>query len=200
MRDNTTIVSFDDEPLMLVDPSDNVIGFEEKLNAHKGDGKLHRAFSIFLFNDLGEVLLQRRSELKPLWPGYWSNTCCSHPRRGETLEEATRRRLREELDLSAKLTFLFKFEYQAQFENVGSEHELCSVFVGHVDGRPMPPLTTPPRFRSANGWIVKRSIRGSTASSLAPRHGLQWSGNDYGKISSLNSNYLLELLKPTKPW
>ena len=138
MRDNTTIVSFDDEPLMLVDPSDNVIGFEEKLNAHKGNGKLHRAFSIFLFNDLGEVLLQRRSELKPLWPGYWSNTCCSHPRRGETLEEATRRRLREELDLSAKLTFLFKFEYQAQFENVGSEHELCSVFVGHVDGRPMP--------------------------------------------------------------
>ena len=53
MRDNTTIVSFDDEPLMLVDPSDNIIGFEEKLNAHKGDGKLHRAFSIFLFNDLG---------------------------------------------------------------------------------------------------------------------------------------------------
>ena len=138
MRDNTTIVSFDDEPLMLVDTSDNIIGFEEKLNAHKGRGKLHRAFSIFLFNDMGEVLLQRRSELKPLWPGYWSNTCCSHPRRGETLEQATRRRLREELNLSAKLTFLFKFEYQAQFKNVGSEHELCSVFIGHVNGRPEP--------------------------------------------------------------
>ena len=61
MRDNTTIVSFDDEPLMLVDTSDNVIGFEEKLTAHTGRGKLHRAFSIFLFNDMGEVLLQRRS-------------------------------------------------------------------------------------------------------------------------------------------
>ena len=88
MADTSHIVSFDNEPLMLVDSDDVVIGFEEKAAAHRGNGVLHRAFSIFLFNEQGEVLLQQRSALKPLWPEYWSNTCCSHPRRGESLTQA----------------------------------------------------------------------------------------------------------------
>ena len=175
MSDDITIVSFDDEPLMLVDPSDNVIGFEEKLNAHKGKGKLHRAFSIFLFNNFGEVLIQRRSELKPLWPNYWSNTCCSHPRRGETLEEATRRRLKEELELSATLTFLFKFEYRAQFKDVGSEHELCSVFVGHVDGRPRPSYN-PSEIQECQ-WLACEEVDSWLESDLigtTPWFALEW--------------------------
>lgn len=123
---------------MLVDSNDVVIGYEEKAAAHQGEGQLHRAFSIFLLNDHGEVLLQQRSSLKPLWPMYWSNTCCSHPRKGETLAQSTTRRLREELNLEAPLKYLYKFQYHARYEAFGSEHELCSVFVGLVPGRPEP--------------------------------------------------------------
>ncbi|WP_201246943.1 isopentenyl-diphosphate Delta-isomerase [Halochromatium salexigens] len=126
-------VSFDDEPLILVDREDRVIGHETKVNAHQGDGLLHRAFSIFLFSGDDQVLLQQRSGDKPLWPLFWSNSCCSHPRRGEELQEATHRRLREELAIDAELHFLYKFEYQAGFGALGAEHELCSVYVGKVE-------------------------------------------------------------------
>jgi isopentenyl-diphosphate delta-isomerase len=129
---NHTIVSFDNEPLILVDSEDNVTGYESKLAAHVGAGKLHRAFSIFLFTEDDEVLLQQRSGKKPLWPLYWSNSCCSHPRRGETYEQAVHRRLREELAVDAELEYLYRFEYRAEFSDIGAEHELCSVFVGKV--------------------------------------------------------------------
>ncbi|MBK1705669.1 isopentenyl-diphosphate Delta-isomerase [Halochromatium glycolicum] len=125
-------VSFDDEPLILVDSDDRVIGHETKVNAHLGEGLLHRAFSIFLFSDDDKVLLQQRSGDKPLWPLFWSNSCCSHPRRGEDLEQATHRRLREELAIDAELRYLYKFQYQADFGALGAEHELCSVYVGKV--------------------------------------------------------------------
>jgi isopentenyl-diphosphate delta-isomerase len=94
---------------------------------------LHRAFSLFIFNARGELLLQQRAPGKRLWPGFWSNTCCSHPRRGETLEQAIHRRLDEELGLKCPLQFLFKFQYQAQFDADGAEHELCWVYAGRSD-------------------------------------------------------------------
>ena len=122
-------VSFDDEPLILVDSDDRVVGHLSKADCHSGDGILHRAFSVFLFDDDGRVLLQQRSAEKPLWPLVWSNSCCSHPRRGEELDQAVRRRLREELGILADATFLYKFEYHARYRDVGAEHELCSVFV-----------------------------------------------------------------------
>ncbi|ESQ15160.1 MAG: hypothetical protein N838_09500 [Thiohalocapsa sp. PB-PSB1] len=125
-------VSFDNEPLILVDGDDNVTGYETKINAHIGDGLLHRAFSIFLFTDDDRVLLQQRSGNKPLWPLYWSNSCCSHPRKGETYEQAVHRRLREELALEAELVYLYRFEYRAEFGDLGAENELCSVYVGKV--------------------------------------------------------------------
>ena len=156
MADTSHIVSFDNEPLMLVDSDDVVIGFEEKAAAHRGNGVLHRAFSIFLFNEQGEVLLQQRSALKPLWPEYWSNTCCSHPRRGESLTQATKRRLKEELNLESELTFLFKFEYHAVFNDVGSEHELCSVFVGNVTGRPLPDFN--PTEIADTAWVSVTTV------------------------------------------
>ena len=133
---NDQIVSFDDEKLILVDPQDNILGYETKDVCHNGDGLLHRAFSIFIFNSHGELLLQQRSQEKRLWGLYWSNTCCSHPRKGETYEQATMRRLQEELGLKAPLKFLFKFQYQARFNNKGSENELCSVYVGKCDEPP----------------------------------------------------------------
>jgi isopentenyl-diphosphate delta-isomerase len=129
-------VEGDDEQLILVDGDDREIGFLAKVDAHRGRGTLHRAFSLFVFNGSGELLVQQRSMHKRLWPGCWSNSCCSHPRRGEAMEAAVRRRLREELGLSATMKFLFKFEYQAQFDMCGAEHELCWVYAGRSDALP----------------------------------------------------------------
>jgi isopentenyl-diphosphate delta-isomerase len=122
--------------LILVDSDDHDVGFLSKEECHRGQGVLHRAFSVFLFNAAGEILLQQRSANKPLWPLYWSNTCCSHPRRGETVDEAAPRRVREELGIACTLRYLYKFQYQAPFRNVGSEHELCYVYSGTLSGEP----------------------------------------------------------------
>ena len=130
------IVSNASEQLILVDDHDREIGFKGKSDCHTGSGVLHRAFSIFVFNADNELLLQQRSPTKMLWPGYWSNTCCSHPRRGEKMADAVGRRLHEELGLSAELEFLFKFEYQAQYDSQGAEHELCWVYAGRSAERP----------------------------------------------------------------
>ena len=130
------LVSFDDEPLILVDSQDRPVGFLPKAEAHTGEGVLHRAFSIFLFNPQGEVLMQQRAVGKPLWPLTWSNSCCSHPRRGEEVEAAVHRRLREELGLEARVLYLYKFEYHARYRDVGSEHELCWVYAARTTGEP----------------------------------------------------------------
>ena len=127
------VVSFDDEPLIVVDSDDNVLGHMPKAEAHIGEGVLHRAFSIFLFDGDGNTLLQRRADGKQLWGGYWSNSCCSHPRRGESVDMAAVRRLREELGVNARLSFLYRFEYHARFGEAGSEHEMCSVYAARAD-------------------------------------------------------------------
>lgn len=124
------IVSSESEELILVDGEDRETGTLSKALCHDGDGVLHRAFSVFLFNRAGEVLLQQRSADKRLWPLYWSNACCSHPRKGEDMAQATARRLCEELNVDAKLEFVYKFRYQARFGKAGSENELCWVFLG----------------------------------------------------------------------
>lgn len=134
------VVSFDEEPLILVDEEDNVLGYESKEACHRGEGLLHRAFSVFLIDGRGRLLIQQRSAGKRLWPLYWSNSCCSHPRRGEEQAEAARRRVGEELGVHAPLFFLYQFRYRAAFGDAGAEHELCSVFAGRCDGvvRPNP--------------------------------------------------------------
>ncbi len=129
-------VSFDDEPLIVVDADDNVLGYKSKVACHVGEGILHRAFSVFLFDGRGNVLLHQRAAEKPLWGLYWSNSCCSHPRRGETVDEAAVRRVREELGLETALEFLYRFQYHAPFGEKGSERELCSVYVGRVSEDP----------------------------------------------------------------
>tara|TARA_B100001059_G_C17734097_1_gene527853 strand:+ start:382 stop:951 length:570 start_codon:yes stop_codon:yes gene_type:complete len=138
LNDLNRLVSSEGEELILVDDHDNEIGFRSKFDCHNGDGLLHRAFSVFLFNETGQLLLQRRSEKKRLWPGYWSNSCCSHPRRGESLSVATRRRLDDELNVSTELNLIYHFKYQANFGKVGSEHELCHVFLGNLRGNVHP--------------------------------------------------------------
>jgi isopentenyl-diphosphate delta-isomerase len=127
------IVSSEDECLILVDLNDNETGVLSKAECHDGEGILHRAFSVFLFNQEGKLLLQQRASGKRLWPLFWSNTCCSHPRQGETIEVAAERRLQDELNAHAALEFVFKFSYQAKFEKSGAENELCHVFLGLLD-------------------------------------------------------------------
>jgi isopentenyl-diphosphate Delta-isomerase len=128
------IVSNASEELILVDEHDHELGFRSKGDCHSGHGALHRAFSIFVFNGDNELLLQKRSPTKLLWPNYWSNTCCSHPRRGETMERAVSRRLVQELGFDCPLEFLYKFKYHAQYGAIGAEHEYCWVYYGRYDG------------------------------------------------------------------
>ena len=132
------IVSSEAEELILVDSDDNETGYLSKAECHDGRGVLHRAFSLFLFNEKGELLLQQRSASKRLWPGFWSNSICSHPRRGESMRVATQRRLRDELNIEARLEFVYKFDYRAEFGESGSENELCHVYLGSV-GAPVEP-------------------------------------------------------------
>jgi len=128
------IVSYDNEMLIIVDLYDNEIGTLNKFECHQKNGVLHRAFSIFLFNEQGQLLVQKRSIQKKLWPSFWSNSCCSHPRQGEDILEAAKRRLNDELGLGeVKLEFVYKFSYEAAYKDIGSENELCSVFLGVID-------------------------------------------------------------------
>jgi len=119
-----------EDKILIVDKQDNVLGEEGKAKCHEGDGILHRAFSAFIFNEKNELLLQKRSGLKPLWPLHWSNTCCSHPRKGESYEQAAERRIKEELGIDCRPELLFKFQYSAKYKDIGSENELCAVLVG----------------------------------------------------------------------
>jgi isopentenyl-diphosphate delta-isomerase len=119
--------------LIRVNERDEVLGPETRTACHSGAGVLHRAFSIYVFDGHGRLLMQKRSAAKQLWPLHWSNSCCSHPRWGEDIDAAAHRRLGEELGIRATLRPLFKFQYQAHFGERGSEHELCTVYVGSAD-------------------------------------------------------------------
>jgi isopentenyl-diphosphate delta-isomerase len=136
-----TAVSCPSEELILVDANDQVVGYGAKGAIHRDGGQRHRAFSVFLFDDSGCMLVHRRSHHKPLWPGFWTNSCCSHPRRGESLDESVQRRVREELGCEFRaIEHAFAFEYHAEDrdatgERRGSEHELCHVFLARIDPR-----------------------------------------------------------------
>ena len=120
------------EYLILVDKDDNPIGTEEKVKCHLPNGKLHRAFTILLFNIDGKILLTRRSQSKMLWPRDWDGTVASHPRQSETYVSSAERRLPEEIGVSCKLEYLFKFEYHVTYKNIGSENEICGTLIGIV--------------------------------------------------------------------
>ncbi len=122
-----------EEMVVLINENDEVKGLMEKMQAHR-TGLLHRAFSVFLFNNQGEMLLQKRASNKYHSPDQWTNAVCSHPRDGETYKDAAIRRLKEELGIDVELNHKFFFIYKA---NVGDglwEHELDHVFVGNYEG------------------------------------------------------------------
>ncbi len=118
------------EQIVIVDEEDNILGEEDKEKCHDGDGILHRAFLAMVINKSGELILTRRSGSKRLWPGYWDGTVASHTKVGEDYEQASRRRLKEEIGLEAdNVEYLFKFRYKVRYKDVGSENEICAVTV-----------------------------------------------------------------------
>ena len=125
-----------EERVILVDEQDKEVGTMEKIEAHE-KALLHRAFSIFVFNDAGQMMLQRRALSKYHSPGLWTNTCCSHPRPGESLEEATRRRIVEEMGFECEMYEVFSFIYKAAFDHGLTEHELDHVFMGIHNDDPL---------------------------------------------------------------
>jgi isopentenyl-diphosphate delta-isomerase len=174
-RDAAATRSLNDaDSLILVDETDQGVGFMSKALCHAGQGVLHRAFSLLIFNERGELLIQQRAASKRLWPLYWSNSCCSHPRGAETLEAATQRRLWEELGMTCSLQFLYKFQYQAQYDATGAENELCSVFIGRT--------LEQPRINAAEisdwCWIGPEALAGEMAGAgsrtFTPWFELEW--------------------------
>ena len=125
------------EHVILVDENNNPIGTGEKLQVHK-DNTLHRAFSVFIFNDEEKVLLQRRALEKYHSPGLWTNTCCGHPRPEEETKAAAERRLSEEMGIDTKLRQVGSFIYQVDFESGLHEHEYDYVFAGTFNDEPKP--------------------------------------------------------------
>lgn len=121
-----------EEFVILVDENDREVGTMEKMQAHR-EAKLHRAFSVFIFNRQKEILLQQRALNKYHSPGLWTNTCCSHPRPGENTLTAAQRRLKEEMGFSCDLKELFSFTYKSEFDNGLTEHEFDHVFIGQFD-------------------------------------------------------------------
>lgn len=124
-----------EEKVILVDTNDEPIGLMEKMRAHE-QGILHRAFSVFVFNDNNEVMLQQRAKSKYHSPLLWTNTCCSHQRPGESNIQAGKRRLKEEMGFETELKELFHFIYKAPFNNGLTEHELDYVLIGKYNDEP----------------------------------------------------------------
>jgi isopentenyl-diphosphate delta-isomerase len=142
-----------EEQVVLVDENDAPVGTLEKQRAHL-EGRLHRAFSVFVLNSRGEMLLQRRAEGKYHSGGLWTNTCCSHPRPGEDVHEAARRRLREEMGIDTDLTPLFRFTYRAEVGPGLVEHEYDHVLAGRYDGEPVPAVDEVDGWR----WLPVRDV------------------------------------------
>jgi isopentenyl-diphosphate delta-isomerase len=124
-----------EEQVILVNEKDEPIGLMGKMEVHE-KGLLHRAFSVFVFNSKQEVLLQQRAACKYHSPNLWTNTCCSHPRAGETNQQAGERRLQEEMGLQVPLQEVFSFIYKAPFDNGLTEHEYDHVLIGYSDAQP----------------------------------------------------------------
>jgi|SRR5690606_11430795 len=125
--------------VLLVNEQDKPIGEMEKLAAHE-QGHLHRAFSVFIFNEEDELLLQQRADEKYHGAGLWTNTCCSHPQMNEIVLESAKKRLQFEMGIDCDLQWVYSFIYKEKVENNLIEHEFDHVFKGYSNEKPMPNL------------------------------------------------------------
>lgn len=147
------------ETVILVDKNDKEVGYCEKEKCHIIPAKLHRAFSVFIFNSKGQVLIHKRSSMKKTWPGYWTNACCSHPRKGELVNAAAKRRLNEELGFSCSLKEVFSFVYKADFDKKYGENEFDHVFVGKYNGTIMPDKNEVDEWKFVDAEWLKKDVR-----------------------------------------
>jgi isopentenyl-diphosphate delta-isomerase len=147
------------EEVILVNELDVPVGKMEKLEAHQ-KGVLHRAFSVFIFNSKGDLLLQRRALTKYHSAGLWTNTCCSHPRPGEDTEMAANRRLKEEMGMEARLDYKTNFIYKTEFDNALTEHEFDHIFFGTTDREPAINTEEVAEFK----WVSVENIKKQIAS------------------------------------
>jgi isopentenyl-diphosphate Delta-isomerase len=145
------------EFLILVDEHDVPLGKMEKMEVHE-KGLLHRAFSVFIFNTKGELLLQQRADGKYHSGGLWTNTCCSHPNFGEEINDAVKRRLIEEMGLSVPAEFAFSFIYRIAFNNGLTEHEFDHVFVGVSDTVPNPDPSEVKAWKYAGADSIRKEL------------------------------------------
>ena len=143
-----------EELVVLVDEHDNQVGLMPKMEAHE-KAVLHRAFSVFVFNDQGELMLQQRAATKYHSPLLWTNTCCSHQRDGETSLAAGKRRLQEEMGFVCDLTEVFQFLYKAPFDNGLTEHELDHVMIGTDNGEP----NVNPEEVASHKWMSLEDVK-----------------------------------------
>lgn len=146
------------ELVVLVDERDREIGIVEKLRAHL-TGQRHRAVSVFIFDAIGRILLQRRADDKYHSAGRWANTCCSHPRPGESPADAAQRRLREEMGLECALTPAGTFTYRSDVGGGLVEHELDHVFIGRSTREPVPNPSEVREYRWAHLDDIVREMR-----------------------------------------
>jgi len=147
-------MSDDTDRVILVDENDDETGTMPKLDAHQA-GRLHRAFSVFIINSAGEILLQRRADGKYHSSGLWTNTCCGHPRPGEPTRDAAQRRLHEEMGIDCALKEAGQFVYRADVEPGLVEHEFDHVFTGSFEGSPLPDPAEVSEWR----WIAPVALR-----------------------------------------
>lgn len=147
-----------EEQVILVDTKDNQIGVKGKQAAHQS-GDLHRAISIFLFNSKGEMLLQKRASTKYHSGGLWTNTCCTHPRDGETTTASAHRRLQEEMGMTSELEYRFSFIYKAHLANGLIEHEFDHVFFGETDATPQLNPEEAEDFKYENIYSIIEDIK-----------------------------------------
>ena len=143
--------------IILVDKEDNKISIGEKLKVHKL-GRLHRAFSIFIFNSQGEVLLQKRAKSKYHSPLLWTNTCCSHPRPNKDIVKEAKLRLKKEMGIKTELKEIFTFIYRAKIKDL-IEYEFDHVFVGKYNGNPKPNKREVSDWRWVNFKDLKKDLK-----------------------------------------
>ena len=174
--------SNDLQQVILVDEKDRQLGLEDKMGAHQNGAKLHRAFSVFVFNSKGETLLQQRAMSKYHSQGKWTNTCCSHPMPGETAEQAAHRRLKEEMGFDCEMREAFSFIYRADVGNGLTEHEFDHVFFGTYEGKPKPDKDEVMDYRWVSLDELKKEIQ-KTPEAFTPwlRIGLDRVISSYGK-------------------
>ncbi len=146
------------EYIVLVDENDNEVGFDEKYKVHK-EGKLHRAFSIFVMNNKQELLLQKRAKSKYHSGGLWTNTCCSHATPNVDFQTTVHERLKFEMGLDCELKWIFKFKYQIELDNEMIENELDNVFLGFSDSAPTPNPNEVEDWKWINIHDLKRDIQ-----------------------------------------